>query len=435
MKKISSVSIENFQSHKNTYIEFSDFTSIVGPSNSGKTAIVRAIKWALFNTPSGTSFITRGQPSCKVTVTFNDNTSVTRIRGESENKYILKTDTDIQELEHFGMGSVDSVVDFHGIYELDLFGEKEPISVCGQLDRPFFISESDVTKAAMIGKLAGTDKIDYAIKEASSDVRSERKKRRELNEDLKSIKKELKELSSLEKKKEKLEKGQSILDKIKLSHEKALMISNISDKKRAAVQALKVCELLLSQEEQILEMGNLLSILEEAYQKCNSTKTFFDMLESTKIQLKESEKILSDNKVLSVEDTLNTLFEELEKDIPIAEKCSSLLLSLDKSKKQLEQEQKLFEEDRLDKMRYLRANLPTLETEVKDFQNKQDVVSELDFKKSILDDAISEISKKDEDLKYFKSEYKSFLVESEVCPTCFGKISGDKADKIIEESE
>ena len=53
---IQSVHIQNFQSHKNSTLEFSPGVNIiVGTSDSGKTAIIRALRWVVWNRPSGDS--------------------------------------------------------------------------------------------------------------------------------------------------------------------------------------------------------------------------------------------------------------------------------------------------------------------------------------------------------------------------------------------
>lgn len=88
MKKISRIEIVNFQSHSYTDLYLSDGVNvIVGPSDSGKTAIIRAIKWVLFNEPSGSSFIKRGEEYAKVVLYFNDNTIIER--GRSKKKIII----------------------------------------------------------------------------------------------------------------------------------------------------------------------------------------------------------------------------------------------------------------------------------------------------------------------------------------------------------
>lgn len=53
--------IQNFQAHKDTTIEFDRITTIVGgPSDTGKSAVLRALKWVVKNEPKGTSFIRDG---------------------------------------------------------------------------------------------------------------------------------------------------------------------------------------------------------------------------------------------------------------------------------------------------------------------------------------------------------------------------------------
>ena len=94
MKKITKLEIRNFKSHKHTVVEFGDFTAILGATNDGKSAMLAALKWALYNTPSGTGFIRHGMALCMVEVSFDDGSILTRLRSsedatEQQNKYTL----------------------------------------------------------------------------------------------------------------------------------------------------------------------------------------------------------------------------------------------------------------------------------------------------------------------------------------------------------
>ena len=54
---IKSLVLRNFQSHKSSCLEFSSGVNIiVGPSDSGKTAIIRALRWLIWNRPQGEAF-------------------------------------------------------------------------------------------------------------------------------------------------------------------------------------------------------------------------------------------------------------------------------------------------------------------------------------------------------------------------------------------
>ena len=52
MRYVRRITLENFQSHKHTEMEFGpELNVIVGPSDSGKSAIIRALKWVMYNEP------------------------------------------------------------------------------------------------------------------------------------------------------------------------------------------------------------------------------------------------------------------------------------------------------------------------------------------------------------------------------------------------
>ena len=73
-RSIKTLEIKNFQSHAHTIINFDEGINIVqGTSNAGKSAINRAIVWALGNKPRGDFFIKKGTSCASVKITFYDN--------------------------------------------------------------------------------------------------------------------------------------------------------------------------------------------------------------------------------------------------------------------------------------------------------------------------------------------------------------------------
>ena len=86
IKKIKKVQIRNFQSHDDLTLDIAPMlTTIVGPSDAGKSAVIRAIRWALFNEPSGTQYMRVGTDNTSVLITFTDGTTLLRARNKSEN--------------------------------------------------------------------------------------------------------------------------------------------------------------------------------------------------------------------------------------------------------------------------------------------------------------------------------------------------------------
>jgi exonuclease SbcC len=88
MRYIKTIVLENFQSYKKQIINLMPGLNLVlGSSDSGKSAILRAISFVLYNYPRNSTIIHNGATECKVTLEFSDGTKVARIKG-TRNAYI-----------------------------------------------------------------------------------------------------------------------------------------------------------------------------------------------------------------------------------------------------------------------------------------------------------------------------------------------------------
>lgn len=123
--------IQNFQAHAKTSIEFDpNITCIVGPSDSGKSAIIRALRWVCMNSQpkKGTSFINWSAKGCTVKLLV-DGRKITRKRNKNEtvNEYWL----DKESYKSFGRDVPDPISNFLNIDE---------ISWQGQHDSPYWFN-------------------------------------------------------------------------------------------------------------------------------------------------------------------------------------------------------------------------------------------------------------------------------------------------------
>ena len=81
---LESLDITNFQKHSTYHIDFDPYlTVLVGPTNIGKSSLLRAIRWCMLNTPSGDSFIKQGESFTSVKLKV-DNHTIERKRGKGE---------------------------------------------------------------------------------------------------------------------------------------------------------------------------------------------------------------------------------------------------------------------------------------------------------------------------------------------------------------
>ena len=148
---ITKVIIENFQSHKKTEVEFVAGTNvIIGESDTGKSAIFRAINWVVTNRPLGEAFRSEWGGDTRVALYTSEGHVVERIRTPSRNEYII----DGQVLKAFGTDPPDEVGE---ILQIDAFNIQE------QFETPFLLSNTPGEVARMLNKAASIDDIDKAI--------------------------------------------------------------------------------------------------------------------------------------------------------------------------------------------------------------------------------------------------------------------------------
>jgi hypothetical protein len=82
--------IRGFQAHGHTRLVFGPrVTTIIGPTDAGKSAALRALLWVATNRPDGLDHINWDAEECRVTL-WVDGRVVRRIRGKSVNLYTLE---------------------------------------------------------------------------------------------------------------------------------------------------------------------------------------------------------------------------------------------------------------------------------------------------------------------------------------------------------
>jgi DNA repair protein SbcC/Rad50 len=160
---IKSVKIKNFQSHKETSLEFHQgLNGIVGTSDSGKSAILRALHWNRENRPTGEAHISRWAKDekkrliddCSVTVEPSVG-PVTRRRSSDFNGY----EVDGQTLEAIKTEVPQAVTDAYNFTD---------VNVQRQLDPPFLLSKSGPEVSRFFNQILKLEKMDQLISAAAS---------------------------------------------------------------------------------------------------------------------------------------------------------------------------------------------------------------------------------------------------------------------------
>ena len=156
---IDSLLIENFQSHKHTELGFSPGVNvIVGSSDCGKSAVLRALNWIVNNHPSGDGFVSwwDKKTKCKVTLKVDGN-EISRIRGKGQgpNKYFLGD----EKLTGFGQGVPEEITEVINLNEMNI--QRQHAS-------PYLLDDTPGEVGRKLNKVVNLDIIDEVFKKVRS---------------------------------------------------------------------------------------------------------------------------------------------------------------------------------------------------------------------------------------------------------------------------
>ena len=330
---IKSLQIQNFQSHADTLLEFSEGVNvIVGSSDSGKTAIIRALRWLVWNKPGGDSFRSFWGGDTEITLE-TEKASITRSKGKA-NRYELND----QSFEAFGTEVPKEIQQ-----ELNL----SEINLQSQLDSPFLLSNSAGEVAQHFNKVANLDRIDSAqqlvqkwIRELTSDIKYAEGQETKLQESLiqfdhlPKFEIEVEVLEGLESQKKVKQSQFDKLDKLNWDIiENRAYIEQESDKLKIEPQLNQVLEQIEAQKA-LKVKSNMMQLLCGEIESDSSRITRFTKLLSLETPISE---------VLSLINNRNTLVIEQKRLKNQLSSLSNIIYQLDRDNANLTRLHKEFE--------------------------------------------------------------------------------------------
>ena len=157
---VESIELHNFQAHESLRVDFSlGVTTIVGPSDVGKTAIIRALRWVCQNTPQGVAFVRTGEPVADVRLCVDGRTIVRKRARTGDNSYVM----DGREFKAFGYSVPDPIASVLNVSD---------VNFQGQLDQSFWLSLSAGEVSRQLNAVVDLTIIDSSLEEINRRIRS-----------------------------------------------------------------------------------------------------------------------------------------------------------------------------------------------------------------------------------------------------------------------
>lgn len=305
MSKIQ-VDLRNFQSISKAELEFvQGINVIVGQSNSGKSAIIRAIKGAILNPKGSQKFIKHGEDKLLVSIKYLDN-DINWTRTNKESKYEVNGEkylkvgnsnlTKIIDKSGFVLDENDQLMNVEGELELPFPFDKGPTDLFKLFEKSIFC----VSDSALILKTIKADEDNINKDKATAKYELER-----FNNKLKalsSLQEEI-DLNKIKKSKADLESKFFELEKLQDKYGKVVEGYNAGKKLKEVKEEITPFDInsyikLLEDINKLENINKLADVLKQEKEEVNTCVDFskYNKLVQDYETLINTYKILSANK-------------------------------------------------------------------------------------------------------------------------------------------
>lgn len=477
-RKISTIIIKNFQSHRHTVLNLDEHVNVIlGSSDVGKTAILRALGWVFFNEPQGTAFIRAGETSTSVELIYSDGYSVKRIRNKKFNGYhINNPDFDEpKKLSGFGSSVPEEIQEITGVRKFEIADKIESsITYQTQLEGAFLLSESSIKKAKAIGAISNVNIIDRAIQIANSNIKDFRKNINTSEEALKNSEEQIKEYDNLDERKQNLEKVKDLYSELIQKNKMNEILSVLNQRLDNNIERIKT-------EENTIKSLSFVDETYKTYYKLNSLLIKGADYYNKFMNLRNNEALYETNmKIINNTNFLEDANPKFENVVSLIRRFNTLT-NINKDLERVEESQKRNEEiisgsKNLDKiydtvkytqnilnkfqlLQNLHNRLITIERTIAEVEKDIDplfienlskylnYVINLDEKFNDYNTLYNSLFSKNSDIEYSQNiinnldneineklnSYLEVLQKSNICPMCGSKITEEHIEKIRKE--
>ncbi|MGB9791299.1 MAG: AAA family ATPase [Thermacetogeniaceae bacterium] len=434
MSVLRKLIVENFQSHKYTEVDLSPgLNVIVGPSDHGKSALVRALRWLFFNEPKGADFVRAGARTCRVTVEMDDGTTITRLRtAGGRNRYVLKRPGEDEKVfEGFGSEIPHEIVEVSGIRKVVIDDKNRvELNFSGQLEGPFLLAENGAVRAKVIGQLGGVHILDWAQKSTATDLRRLRDEESQLSASIKELEEALHAYDGLPLLEKRIKELESLMCRIEEISRTIEALAEIAEQWREVDYALegvrRVLELLSSLDGAEREIQRL-EALEREYAALVSLA---EDIRRVEVYLQRAEKAISDSECVSELESclerLEALNKELQELVGVVREVDAVAKRLARCEHVIARTEMLEEGEKY---------LSRIDELVRLISSYNELLGAWLENRRDYQGASLAVERYQSEMERYLDEYERLLSALGKCPVCFGELTADSIKRALAEYE
>ena len=298
---IKQLTISNFQSHKKTELSFDDgINVIIGQSDSGKSAIIRALNWVANNKPSGEAFRSKWGGDTKATLSTELHSdyqqTVIRSKEKTKNTYSISDPNGITSFASFGQNVPQEIKELLNFSSLN---------IASQFYSPFLLAMSGGEVASYLNNIVHLDKIDTSLTNINKTLKDEKTVYTRVKQELEATQIRYAGFDYLE-------KAEALLIEIEGLNEEVFERSSNLDTLHDVLKSVISCQEELKKYSGVIEAKKLIIEVEELEKERIDKTTRVEGLKATLDYITQCQRELK--KYSGVKDCQNDIYA-IEKDI------------------------------------------------------------------------------------------------------------------------
>jgi exonuclease SbcC len=432
MSSIKRLIVDNFQSHQHTEVEFgSGLNVVVGPSDFGKSALVRALRWVLYNEPRGANFIRVGAKVCQVKVELDDGTIVARLRSTTgKNQYLLKRpDQDELVFEGFGSDVPAEIIQVTGVRKVIIDEHRKvELNLASQLEGPFLMAENGAIRAKVIGQLGGVHILDWAQRSVNTELRRLGEQEKRSQEELEQLAESLKSYEHLPELQEKIEQITCLIKQIEKNVQKVEKLATLQ-------RDWEENEKAIDQVEQLLSVMTRLDQAEESCQQLVEYSQQYSSLLNLQLEISQVNKQFAwVDRVITDTGLVSFIDEQLQKSDPLFHEWKDLSQIASELEQIASHLKKIsFIADRTKELAAVEKQLKDVEEKRQRWKIYHDLGQDWKEHEMAYRGSCLAAERYQKEIDQHLQEFRKFLLKIGKCPVCFGELDQEAIERVLNE--